>query len=136
LTPARILDRVRSLGCDLVADGDTLRLRGPREARAELAELVRTNKSALLAYLPRPRPEPLAAVVHCTRVRPDSAASGNERAALVECCKTLPNDGEVDALLLRLFHYWRRDTLPSLTAFLAREPILAQPPIPPRVARS
>lgn len=122
MTPARILDRVRSLGCDLVADGDSLRLRGPGEARAELAELVRTNKSALLAYLPRPRPEPLVVVDHCTRVRRDSAATDNERAALVEHCKALPDDGEVDALLLSLFGYWRKTSAPSLTAFLAREP--------------
>jgi hypothetical protein len=119
MTPAQLLNRVRALGCDLVlVQGDQLKLVGPREARAQVVELVRAHKPALLAYLPRPRPEPMAVMDHCVRVRPDSAATGIERAALADHCKALPDDGAVDALLLKLFNYWRKTSAPSLTAFL------------------
>lgn len=51
MTPAAILARAEALGLTLLPDGPHIRVRGHREAVAEVAPLLSANKPAILAIL-------------------------------------------------------------------------------------
>jgi len=51
MTPADIIQRAAVAGVSITADGLNLRVRGPREAIAEITPLVKTHKPAILAAL-------------------------------------------------------------------------------------
>jgi hypothetical protein len=66
MTPAQVLDRARALGCELVlVQDDQLKLTGPKDARAQVAKLVRAHKAEVLALLRADR-EAIAATVGAT----------------------------------------------------------------------
>ena len=129
---ADALARVRALGCDLVlADAEHLKLVGPREARAQVRDLVLANKPALLAHLRGqagakilpfilPAPNARALLGHCTRIRPDTAVSTNDVESLAAHFETLGREGAI-ASERRLWAWWKTTPQPTVAAFLAEE---------------
>jgi len=65
-------------------------------------------------------PDPLAALAHCIRVRAGTTATDADKAALVEHFSRL--NGKADAVVQRMWAYWRAAPAPTVTEFLAREP--------------
>jgi hypothetical protein len=51
VTPSAILSRAESLGLTITPDGENLRIRGPRDAIAEITPLVKAHKPAIIAAL-------------------------------------------------------------------------------------
>ena len=58
MTPSAILSRAESLGVTITPDGGNLRIRGPRDAIAEITPLVKLHKPAILAAMNMPPNEP------------------------------------------------------------------------------
>jgi hypothetical protein len=125
------LARVRALGCDLVlADAEHLKLVGPREARAQVRDLVLANKPALLAHLRGQggkvplfelrAPNARALLGHCTRVRPDTAVSTCDVQSLAAHFEALGREGAI-AGERRLWAWWKGAPQPTVAAFLDRE---------------
>ena len=129
---ADALARVRALGCDVVlADAEHLKLVGPREARAQVRDLVLANKPALLAHLRGqagakvlpfilPAPNARALLGHCTRIRPDTAVSTNDVQALAQHFEVLGREAAI-ASERRLWAWWLGSPQPTVAAFLAIE---------------
>jgi hypothetical protein len=69
---------------------------------------------------------PLAQLGHCLRVRPETSASAAERSALVSFCASLPPE-KVQPALERLWNYWRKETSPTVSAWLAKQRDPRQP---------
>jgi hypothetical protein len=127
------LARVRALGCDLVlADAEHLKLVGPREARAQVRDLVLANKPALLAHLRGqagakiipfvlPAPKADALLAHCTRVRPDTSAADADVQALAAYFDSMGREAAI-ASERRLWVWWKNEPNPTVAAFLASEP--------------
>ena len=51
MTPSAILSRAESLGLTLTPDGENLRVRGPSDAIAEIAPLLKLHKPAIIAAM-------------------------------------------------------------------------------------
>lgn len=58
MTPSAIFSHAESLGVTITPDGENLRIRGPREAIAEITPLVKLHKPAILAAMNMPSNEP------------------------------------------------------------------------------
>ena len=128
---ADALAHVRALGCDVVlADAEHLKLLGPREARAQVRDLVIANKPALLAHLRGqtnvipfilPAPDASALLGHCTRLRRNTAVSANDVQALAQHFETLGREAAITSER-RLWAWWKATEHPTVAAFLALEP--------------
>ena len=57
MTPATILQRATEAGLTITRDGENLRVRGPKDARAEITPLLKLHKSAILVALNAPANE-------------------------------------------------------------------------------
>jgi len=129
---ADALARVRALGCDVVlADAEHLKLVGPREARAQVRDLVLANKPALLAHLrgqagakvlpfilPRRTPVHSSATAPAFGRTPQSAP--NDVQALAQHLEALGREAAI-ASERRLWAWWLGSPQPTVAAFLAIE---------------
>jgi hypothetical protein len=57
MNASAILSRAESLGVTITPDGENLRIRGPRDALAEITPLVKLHKPAILAAMNMPSNE-------------------------------------------------------------------------------
>lgn len=64
-------------------------------------------------------PDPLATLAHCVRIRPDTTATDQDKAALAEHFKGL--NGTAEAAGERLWNYWKAAPSPTVGEFLAHE---------------
>jgi hypothetical protein len=73
MTPAAILSRAESMGLTITPDGENIRVRGPREAIAEITPLLKLHKPAIIAAMNMPANEPESS---CSNLKADDLGKG------------------------------------------------------------
>lgn len=100
MTPSAILSRAESLGLTLTPDGENLRVRGPSEAIAEIAPLLKLHKPEIIAAMNQPANEAEPSRI---RLQTDGQGMGSQqRTASAQS----PSGLDLDSLVQRAAAYW------------------------------
>lgn len=98
MTPSAILSRAESLGLTITPDGENLRVRGPREAIAEITPLVKLHKPAILAAMNMHLNE---AENSRSSMKPDRISKGSR-----PLTSSQQSPSTLDSLIQRAATYW------------------------------